>query len=64
MANAANVTAPLGAVSVLRVVDFALNMKSNILSWKETRATRRALDGLTDAQLDDIGLTRADIKNV
>ena len=30
-------------------------------AWKEANATRKALSSLTDRELDDIGLTRADI---
>ena len=57
----ANIHAPLGAVTVLRVVDFFISAKNAVLSWNEGRVTRKALSALTDAQLDDIGLTRADI---
>jgi len=30
-------------------------------AWKDARATRKALSVLSDRELDDIGLTRADI---
>lgn len=30
-------------------------------AWKDARATRKALSALTDRELEDIGLTRADI---
>lgn len=30
--------------------------------WQEKRASRKILGGLTDAELDDIGLTRADVR--
>lgn len=32
-----------------------------IAAWNDARVTRRALDKLTDRELDDIGLSRADI---
>ncbi|MFX0542811.1 DUF1127 domain-containing protein [Roseovarius sp. S4756] len=32
-------------------------------AWKDARATRKALSVLSDRELDDIGLTRADIAN-
>ncbi|SMX29947.1 hypothetical protein TRP8649_04087 [Pelagimonas phthalicica] len=30
-------------------------------SWMQARETRKALSGLSDRELDDIGLSRADI---
>lgn len=57
----ANIHAPLGAVSILHVVDGILNAKSTLVEWNEARKTRKALSKLTAAQLDDIGLTAADI---
>ncbi len=57
----ANLHAPLGAVSVLRLVDGIMNFKTNMVEWNESRQTRKALSQLTAAQLDDIGLSRADI---
>lgn len=57
----ANIYAPLGAVTVLRVVDAIFNAKSNLIEWNESRRTRKLLSQLTDTQLDDIGLTRSDI---
>jgi uncharacterized protein YjiS (DUF1127 family) len=57
----ANIHAPLGAVTVLRVVDAMANVKNTIVEWYEARETRKVLAQLTDAQLDDIGLDRSDI---
>lgn len=57
----ANIYAPLGAVTVLRVVDAIFNAKSNLIEWNESRRTRKLLSQLTDTQLDDIGLSRSDI---
>lgn len=57
----ANLHAPLGAVSVLRLVDGLLNFKTNMVEWNESRQTRKALSQLTAVQLEDIGLSRADI---
>jgi uncharacterized protein YjiS (DUF1127 family) len=57
----ANLHAPLGAVSVLRLVDGILNFKSNFVEWNEARLTRKALSQLSAAQLEDIGVTRMDI---
>ena len=32
-----------------------------ITAWNDARATRKALSVLSDRELDDIGLTRADV---
>jgi uncharacterized protein YjiS (DUF1127 family) len=63
MANV-NVSAPVGAVSIFRVVDLALALKEKLAAWNEVRLTRRALSELNDAQLADIGLSRHQIKDV
>jgi uncharacterized protein YjiS (DUF1127 family) len=34
------------------------------IAWKDARATRKALSALTDRELEDIGLNRADIGRV
>jgi uncharacterized protein YjiS (DUF1127 family) len=60
----ANLHAPLGAVSVLRLVDGIMNFKTNMVEWNEARQTRKALSQLTAAQLEDIGLSRADIEKL
>ncbi|SEO30184.1 protein of unknown function [Salinihabitans flavidus] len=33
-------------------------------TWNDARLTRNALSKLTDRELDDIGLSRADINNI
>ncbi|AHD02645.1 DUF1127 domain-containing protein [Leisingera methylohalidivorans] len=60
----ANIYAPLGAVTVLRVVDALINVKTALVEWNETRETRKALAQLSDAQLEDIGMKRADISKI
>ncbi|MBQ4823221.1 DUF1127 domain-containing protein [Leisingera sp. HS039] len=60
----ANIYAPLGAVTVLRVVDTLINVKNALVEWNESRETRKALARLSDAQLEDIGMNRADIANI
>jgi uncharacterized protein YjiS (DUF1127 family) len=37
---------------------------ASIIAWNDARVTRNALSGLTDRELDDIGLSRADIETV
>nr|WP_170612793.1 DUF1127 domain-containing protein [uncultured Ruegeria sp.] len=64
MATTANIHAPLGAATILHVVDAFTGAFEAAAQWNESRKTRKALSVLSDAQLDDIGLTRADIKNL
>jgi uncharacterized protein YjiS (DUF1127 family) len=62
MAFAATSTqAPLGAVAILRVVDSILNLKNSAMAWNEARVTRKVLSRLSAEQLQDIGLTGADL---
>ena len=35
-----------------------------VVDWNDKRVTRDALASLTDRELDDIGLSRADIENI
>ena len=35
-----------------------------MIAWNDARVTRNALSGLTDRELEDIGLSRADIDSV
>ncbi|WP_170382353.1 DUF1127 domain-containing protein [Ruegeria atlantica] len=64
MATTANIHAPLGAATILHVVDTFYAIYDNAVAWNETRKTRKVLSELSDAQLDDIGLCRADISDV
>ena len=64
MASTANIHAPLGAATILHVVDAFTAAFEKAAEWNETRKTRALLSGLTDRQLDDIGLCRADIDKV
>ena len=54
--------APLGAITVFRVVNSILNFKDAVFAWNEDRVTRNMLRELSDKQLDDIGLTRSDLR--
>ncbi|MBM7066558.1 DUF1127 domain-containing protein [Actibacterium sp. 188UL27-1] len=43
-------------------VSFALNtVRNQVAAYLERRATRAALHGLSDRELDDIGLSRSEI---
>ncbi len=62
MANAvAKTHAPLGAVTILHAVDVFSHSFENVVEWYQSRKTRKELARLSDEQLDDIGLNRADI---
>jgi uncharacterized protein YjiS (DUF1127 family) len=54
----ANTQVPLGAVTIYRAVSRISNLKASLVAWNEARATRKFLLGLSQQQLDDIGLTR------
>ncbi len=61
MATTANIHAPLGAATILHVVDAFSTVYESVVEWKKSRETRKLLLELSDAQLEDIGLVRADI---
>jgi len=39
-------------------------LRTAFLAWNEARTTRSALNALSDHELDDVGLTRADIDRI
>jgi len=51
-------------VTANRISGFFAGLSTAITAWNDTRKTARALGGLTDRELADIGLTRGDITNV
>ncbi|WP_136684701.1 DUF1127 domain-containing protein [Falsirhodobacter xinxiangensis] len=51
--------APAGAIPTF-LTSFVLSLRD----WNDARITRRALNKLSDRELDDIGLCRADIVNI
>ena len=57
-------TAPLGAITTYRFIQFASTGLSAVANWNDRRMTRNALGKLSDRELDDIGLCRGDIDNV
>lgn len=54
--------APFGAISTYRFVQFFSRVTTAIAAWNDVRVTRKALDALSDRELDDIGLCRGDIE--
>ena len=55
--------APFGAITVHRVVTAISGVIDNLRARNDTRRTIVALRALNATQLDDIGLTRADVEN-
>ena len=56
--------APIGASVTHRIVGVLSAMVAAVRQWNDTRRTVAALYRLSDAQLDDIGLTRGDIQDM
>jgi len=52
---------PFGSIAVHRVVVFADRIVARVRGWRVEHDAEIALGGLTDRELADIGLTRADI---
>lgn len=52
------------ASAVNRLVLAISDAVASIIAWNDGRVTRKALSGLTDRELEDIGLSRSDIDSV
>lgn len=57
-------TAPFGAISIFRAVQFVSDALIAFSTWNDARVTRNALGKLSDRELDDIGLCRGDIEMI
>ena len=55
--------APFGAITVHRIVTAVSNAAATLRSWNDTRRTVNALRALNPTQLEDIGLTMADVED-
>ncbi len=60
--NVNTASAPTGAITIYRVVNTVLTAVAALMSWNERRRTVNALRRLSPSQLDDIGLTPADVE--
>lgn len=56
--------APVGAVSIFRFTYLAAQGLNAFVAWNNARKTRNALYALSNRELDDIGLCRADIEMI
>jgi uncharacterized protein YjiS (DUF1127 family) len=62
MAHFANTRpAPFGAVTTFRITNSLDTLRMALIDWNSKRTTRAALNKLSNRELDDIGLSRADI---
>ena len=57
-------TAPLGAITTYRFIQFVSKMFAAVAEWTDARVTRAALEKLSDRELDDIGLCRGDVEAI
>lgn len=55
-------TRPVAVLSAGRFSRMATNLFGAVSAWNDSRLTRKALGKLTARELDDIGLTRADVE--
>ena len=56
--------APFGAISIFRAVQAVSETVSGFHAWNNARKTRSALNALSNRELDDSGLCRADIEMI
>lgn len=61
-ANTSSV-APFGAISTFDLVSRVESIVQRVRRWNETRKTYAALSGLSQRELEDIGLGGVDLKN-
>jgi uncharacterized protein YjiS (DUF1127 family) len=54
--------APFGAITTYRAINAVSNALGGLAAWNDARMTRKALNKLSDRELDDIGLCRGDIE--
>ncbi len=55
---------PFGALTVHRAVSAVTALGERFAEWRRARRTLAELERLTPAQLEDIGLTRADLERL
>ena len=56
--------APLGSVTIFRVVAAVERLIAATAAWRNARATERELRSCRDEQLDDVGLFRGQIADI
>lgn len=56
--------APFGAITTYRIINGFGLFAAAFAAWNDARVTRNTLAKLSDRELDDIGLCRADIERM
>lgn len=56
--------APFGAITTYRAIKALEAVTNSFLVWNAKRATYKQLSALSSRELDDIGMTRADVNNL
>ena len=56
--------APFGAIATLRAVRALEVVKDSFVGWNAKRNTYKQLNALSTRELEDIGVTRADVENL
>lgn len=64
MAAFETMTPATGGVFGGRLSDAMRGIVAAVVAWNDARETHKALSKLTDRELEDIGLCRADIENI
>ncbi len=62
-AISSNRPAPFGAITVYRIASGLVAAGQRLVAWNNARTARNALSKLSDRELADIGLSRADLDN-
>ena len=57
-------TRPVAAHSAGLIATFLTDLYADIVAWNDARITRKALSKLSARELDDIGLTVADLRDI
>jgi uncharacterized protein YjiS (DUF1127 family) len=55
--------APFGAITTYRVIHAIETAINSLITWNAQRKTFKMLNALSTQNLEDIGLTRADLNN-
>lgn len=56
--------APFGAITTFRAIHAIEGVKNSFVAWYAKRNTYKELSALTSRELEDIGLSRADVEDL
>jgi len=63
MATIATNAAPFGAITTFRAIRAVENAVGSLIAWNAKRITHKQLNALSVHELEDIGLTEANLKS-